>query len=178
MKSKALVSWSGGKDGCLALHRVRAQFDVTTLLTMLIDDGSRTRSHGLRPQFIEAHAKSLGAEALFGKASWPEYENEFIRLLSASAAKGITHAIFGDVFPDAHRQWVEKVCAAAGVEAVLPLWADNTKHLAEEFIDAGGEAILVTVRAALLGQEWLGRKLDRQAMETGCRHTLDNCLKA
>ncbi len=52
-KRKAAVSWSGGKDSYLALHRTLGAFDVQALLTMFTEDGTRSRSHGLRPE-VEA----------------------------------------------------------------------------------------------------------------------------
>jgi diphthine-ammonia ligase len=159
VKPLAAVSWSGGKDCCLALYRVRDQFEVCALLTMLIEDGSRTRSHGVRPEIIRRHAESLGASALFGQATWQNYEEEFVNMLKAAAELGVTHVIFGDVFPDAHRQWVEGVCSRAGVEAVLPLWAASTRELAAEFLAAGGQAQIVTIRESKLDPVWLGRTL-------------------
>ena len=93
------------------------------------------------------------------RASWPGYEDEFIRILRLAKEKGASHAIFGDVFPDPHREWVEGVCLAAGVEAVLPLWANSTRELANEFIAAGGVAQIVTARESVLDVSWLGRML-------------------
>jgi diphthamide synthase (EF-2-diphthine--ammonia ligase) len=40
----------------------------------------------------------------------------------------ITHAVFGDIDLQAHRDWEEKVCANAGVTAVLPLWKQDRDH--------------------------------------------------
>ena len=159
-KPQAAISWSGGKDGCLALHRVKEQFEVRALVTMMTEDGSRTRSHGLRPAIIEQHAASLGATVIFGRGSWEGYEEEFIRVLREAKVRGVSHVIFGDVFPDPHREWVERVCREAGVEAVLPLWANSTRELANEFIAAGGVAQIVTARESVLDASWLGRTLD------------------
>jgi hypothetical protein len=44
-KPKAVVSWSGGKDSYLALHRAISSFDVQS--PMSTEDGARSRSHGL-----------------------------------------------------------------------------------------------------------------------------------
>ena len=137
---------------------------MRALVTMLTEDGSRSRSHGLRPEVIERHAASMGAAAIFGRASWPGYEEEFIRILRVAKENGVSHAIFGDVFPDPHRQWVEGVCLAAGVEAVLPLWANSTRELANEFIEAGGAAQIVTARESVLDVSWLGRTLNAEAL--------------
>jgi len=60
MTPRAAVSWSGGKDSYLALHRSRSSYDVVALITMFDEDGTRSRSHGLRPQILEAQAQRLG----------------------------------------------------------------------------------------------------------------------
>jgi diphthamide synthase (EF-2-diphthine--ammonia ligase) len=47
-KPKAAISWSGGKDCCLALLRAWHHFDIVSMVTMFNEDGGRSRSHGLR----------------------------------------------------------------------------------------------------------------------------------
>ena len=42
--------------------------------------------------------------------------------LASAAALDVTHVIFGDIMFDAHRAWNERVCAAHGLTAVLPIW--------------------------------------------------------
>jgi len=43
----------------------------------------------------------------------------------------------------------------------LPLWGEeNRVNLIEEFIEAGFEAVIVATKKDLLGQEWLGRRID------------------
>src|SRR5262245_44590071 len=56
MRPHAAVSWSGGKDCCLAFMRARDIFDVVALITMFGEDGNRSRSHGLTPKVIAAQA--------------------------------------------------------------------------------------------------------------------------
>ena len=53
------VSWSGGKDSCLALDRaVRAGLDVRYLVTLYDSISGRVRFHGTRPSVLEAQAVS------------------------------------------------------------------------------------------------------------------------
>lgn len=164
-KPRAAVSWSGGKDCCLALHRARESYDIVGLVAMLTEDGSRTRSHGLRPAILRAQAEALGLPLLTANASWTNYEQTFVTLLESARRWNISHAVFGDVFPDTHRQWAEKVCHAAGLTAVEPLWGEPTATLAAEFIARGGRAMIVTVNAASLGREWLGRTLTLKSLD-------------
>jgi diphthine-ammonia ligase len=155
----AAVSWSGGKDCCTALHRVAADFDVVCMVTMLSQDGTRSRSHGLRPELLRAQASRLGLAMLTGHCTWDTYTGEFSRVLRGATERGVTHVIFGDIMFDSHREWTERVCRAEGLTAVQPIWGEPTSRLAREFVGAGGTARLVTVRPPLLDETWLGRTL-------------------
>lgn len=157
----ALISWSGGKDSCLALWRARrAGMQVPLLITAMDEDGLRSRSHGVPPQLLQAQADSLGARLRFYHASWASYEEKFIGMLQGAADEGIAHAIFGDIDLLAHREWEEKVCAAAGLTAHLPLWNEPRRALVDEFLAAGFKAIVVCVNGSLLGAEFCGREFD------------------
>ena len=165
MRPRAAVSWSGGKDCCLAFLRARDTFDPVALLTMFGEDGNRSRSHGLTPKVIAAQASRLGLPVHTGRCSWPTYTEQYLALLAEARQHDITHVIFGDILGDAHREWNERVCAAHGLTPVMPLWGQPTQLLAEEFIARGGEARFVTVRPPLLDESWLGLTLDAVALQ-------------
>jgi diphthine-ammonia ligase len=50
LKPRTAISWSGGKDSYLALHRSRSAYDVVAMVTMFNEDGTRSHSHGLQPE--------------------------------------------------------------------------------------------------------------------------------
>ncbi len=175
VKPRTAISWSGGKDCCTALLRTCRDYDVVAMITMFAEDGARSRSHGLRPEVLSAHAQRLGVRHLTGRCSWRSYTREYIRLLSDAAAMGITHIIFGDIMGDAHRAWDEGVCAVHGLTAVLPLWGESTRTLVEEFVATGSTAVIVTARAAYLDATWLGRPINLEAIEELERRGVDPC---
>ena len=164
MRPRAAISWSGGKDCCTALLRTHSDFDIIATLTMFAEDGERSRSHGLRPSIIAAHAQRLGVQSLTGRCSWASYTHEYERMLGDAAALGVTHVIFGDILGDAHREWDERVCAAQRLTPVLPLWGVPTRTLVEQFIGSGSTAVIVTARAAHLDESWLGRQITLDAV--------------
>jgi len=175
VKPRAAISWSGGKDCCTALLRTRRDYEVVAMITMFGDDGHRSRSHGLRPEIIEAHSKRLGVRSFTGRSAWSSYTDEYTRVLGEAAADGVTHVIFGDIMGDAHRTWDERVCAAHGLTPVLPIWGESTRQLVDEFIDSGSSAIIVTARAALLDESWLGRTISGEAVCEFERLVIDPC---
>lgn len=160
-KPKAAVSWSGGKDSYLALHRTANTFDIRALLTMFTEDGTRSRSHGLRPDVLARQADLLNLPLVSGRGSWETYEEEFKRILRDLAGDEFSHVIFGDIFPDAHKLWAERVCSECGLGAVEPLWGDETGFLFQEFLATGAQAQIVATKAALLDDKWLGRSLSK-----------------
>lgn len=175
MTVRAAVSWSGGKDCCLALLRVRPDIDLAATVTMFDETGSRSRSHGLRPEVLKAQADRLGVPMLSGTASWTDYTATYIALLKDAAGLGCTHVIFGDIFEDAHRAWNERVATDAGLTPVQPLWGESTAALVREFLDRGGRARLTTVRSAHLDESWLGEDLTLNAVSTFEQMGIDPC---
>jgi len=155
----AVISWSGGKDSCLALMRVSEARDVRAALTMFDETGARSRSHGLRPEVIAAQVVRLGLESVTAGASWADYTERFVQALQSLAARGFDRLITGDIEGGPHLEWTRTVAARAGMTAELPLWGEPTAALAREFLARGGEALVVTVRTPPLEAEWLGRRL-------------------
>ncbi len=163
---RVFASWSGGKDGCLALHRARAAgLDVRYLANTVTEDGQRSRSHGMAAEVIRRQAEALGIPIFQQPTGQDDYEARFVEMLKFFKTRGITGGVFGDIDFNAHREWIERVCASAGMTPHLPLWLEDQRKLAEEFIDAGYVAVVVAVKAEILGEEYLGRRLDRPFLD-------------
>lgn len=174
-KPKAAVSWSGGKDSYLALHRVAEHFNIQALVTMFTEDGARSRSHGLRPEVLARQAGLMRLPLLAGRGSWATYEQEFKRLLRVLAEDGFSHVIFGDIFPDAHKLWAERVCNECGLHAVEPLWGESTVDLFHEFLATSAEAQIVAAKASLLDKNCLGLPLCEEIIPKFGRLGIDPC---
>jgi uncharacterized protein (TIGR00290 family) len=129
---------------------------------MLTEDGRRSRSHGLAREVLEAQAAAIGAPLLTASATWDDYETAFIELLKLASHRGAATAVFGDIDIPRHRAWEEKVSAAAGLEAALPLWQEDRFSLLEEWWSAGFKARIVVAREGLVDRRYLGRVLDRE----------------
>ncbi len=161
--SRVFVSWSGGKDGCLALYRAKSGgMEVGYLANMVSEDGQRSRSHGIRAAVIKKQAEALGIPIVQQLTTDENYETSFVAMLKEFKREGIAGGVFGDIDFLPHREWVENVCRQAGLTAYLPLWNESQKKLMEEFIDAGFKAVVIAVKAELLEKEVLGRIIDRK----------------
>lgn len=157
----AVCSSSGGKDSLLALwYARRAGVDVRAMLTMLEETGSRSRSHGIDRALVEQQAAALGLECELASAGWNDYERVFIEALRGLRGRGYETAVFGDIDLEAHREWEERVCREAALEARLPLWHRDRGEIAREVIELGFRAIVVCVDSRHLPDEMCGRDFD------------------
>jgi uncharacterized protein (TIGR00290 family) len=153
-------SWSGGKDSCLALHRaVAAGGRPRCLLTAMVEHGTRSRSHGLRDELLQAQAAALGLELRLVATSWAGYEAAVGGAIEALAAEGVRDGVFGDIDLAEHREWCVRVCAAAGARAHHPLWGGARRALVDEVLALGYDARIVAVRDGVVDAALLGERL-------------------
>jgi uncharacterized protein (TIGR00290 family) len=174
-RPKAAISWSGGKDSCAAYHRARADFDIVAAITMFNEDGTRSRSHGLRPEILAAQVERLGIEAITRTCAWETYDSAFDRALAEAAAMGVTHVVFGDIVYDEHRAWAERLSNGRDLTAVEPLWKESTTDLYREFLASGTRARIVTVRSSKLEESFLGRDLAEDLLNEFVVRSVDPC---
>lgn len=156
-----ICSWSGGKDSCFALMTaVKQGHKPVALLNVLNENGQISRSHGLPPFILQQQAAALGLPVLLQPASWQDYETQFVKsLLQLKSEHQATAAVFGDIDLQPHRDWEEKVCAAAGLKALLPLWQEERKVLVYRMLEQGLKCMIVSCNDAL-GAGFLGRQMD------------------
>ncbi|WP_455364571.1 Dph6-related ATP pyrophosphatase [[Eubacterium] cellulosolvens] len=162
----AFASWSGGKDSCLALHRaIKQNLEIRCLFSMLKDGDAVSAGHGLKKEILDAQAKAVGIPIRYGNASWSAYEDEFKRVVESLKEDGIEGGVFGDINLSEHREWVERVCKEIGITAFLPLWNEEYNTLLNEFTRNGFEAVIISVRSDLIGEEWLGQPFNTRFIE-------------
>ncbi|AKG54362.1 PP-loop ATPase [Dehalogenimonas sp. WBC-2] len=157
--TQVVASWSGGKDSCLSMClAMDSGMRVSHLLNILNEDGRTSCTHGLSSDLMQAQAESLGIPLVQLVTNGYRYESDFKNCLRGLKKDGIEGGIFGN--GDVERQWIDSVCHEVGITAHLPLEGLTKERILREFISRGFEAIVVTARADVLGEEWLGRKLD------------------
>jgi uncharacterized protein (TIGR00290 family) len=158
---KAFVSWSGGKDCMLALHRFLKNKDneVSYLINMCENNSEHSRSHGIKKSLIKEQVCKIGIPIIQEKID-KSYEASLKKIIKQLKSKGITTGVFGDIYLEEHKTWIERVCAEMKIEAIFPLWGNNTSKLLKEFIEEGFKALTVSIRCDKLLVEWLGRELN------------------
>ena len=130
------------------------------MITMFDETGARSRSHGIHLPLMQAQASRLGMDLVAPSASWRTYEEVFVKTLQQIRLAGHDAVVFGDIDLLPHREWEEKVCAQAQVQAALPLWQRNRRELADESLRLGFKSIVVCIDHRYLSREFAGRLYD------------------
>jgi len=162
----AVAFWSGGKDSGLALDRVRRSgaYEVRALITTVNAEFRRVSMHGVREELIDRQSQAIGIAGhkmyVAGRGSNDDYVPALCAALESFRVRGITNVIFGDIFLEDLRRWRESLLAGLGMTGVFPLWKEDTRALAREFIDRRFKAIVCCTNDAHLAQSDVGRALD------------------
>jgi uncharacterized protein (TIGR00290 family) len=155
------VSWSGGKDSCLASWKAVSEgIDIQCLLNTYREDSGRVAFHGVRAELIHRQAEALGKALVQKTVGDGDYEDIFLGALVELESKGFEGVVFGDIDVRQNREWSERVARKAGLEPVFPLWNMDQKGIMEEFVGAGFKAIIVALDSKFLAKDDLGRKID------------------
>ncbi|MCM3668628.1 diphthine--ammonia ligase [Mesobacillus maritimus] len=161
---KLALSWSGGKDACLALDVLTTQgIEVACLVTTVPKELGRTFGHGEKMELIKLQGEALGIPVHFIQCTFEDYTDRFVGdLMKLKKELRLTGVAFGDLYFEPHREWGEKVAAQVGVEAVYPLWMEEKDRLKalETFIQTGYQSTVIRVREEMLDSSWLGRNVD------------------
>jgi len=160
---KVIVSWSGGKDSCFACYRALAQgYEVSYLVNFISRELKRVSFHGTRAHLIsrQAQATEIPLRQYTVPPDMALYEQRFKKAVSALKRSGVEGMVFGDIYLQEHRDWVERVCGELDITPLLPLWGMAPERVLSGFIEAGFEAVIISAKAHIFDEEWLGRRID------------------
>jgi uncharacterized protein (TIGR00290 family) len=175
-----LMSWSGGKDSCLALYELqRAQeYQVAALLTTVTHDFDRVSMHGVRRVLLERQAASLGVplrQVFVPKgATNEEYERQLAAAFDEYRVRGMDKVVFGDLFLEDVRAYREQFLARHGMRGLYPVWLWDTGRFVREFIALGFKAVVTCVDGAALDESFAGRMID-EAFLSSLPAAIDPC---
>ena len=178
-RSPVALSWSGGKDSALALAALRRQGEtVHCLLTTVTEGYERISMHGVRRELLQAQARAAGLPLVEVRIP-PQCPNEIYEQRMGDAvqrlrAQGVHRHAFGDLFLEDVRAYREEHLRRVGLDAVFPLWGEDTRDLAKTFVAQGYRALLVTVDPRKLDPAFVGREYDA-ALLRELPGTVDPC---
>ncbi len=159
---KVIASWSGGKDSCFACYKALAEgHEVSYLVNFISQESKRVSFHGTRARLISQQAQAIGIP--LKQYTVPQdtlYEQVFKKAVSTLKRNGIEGMVFGDIYLQEHRDWLERVCGELDITPLLPLWGIAPERILSDFIEADFEAVIISAKADFFDEKWLGRRID------------------
>lgn len=169
-RTKALLSWSSGKDSAWALHVLRSRGDVEVvgLMTTVNQVHDRVAMHAVRTELLRAQASACGLPLwqvpIPSPCSNEAYEAAMSAVMERAKSEGIGAVAFGDLFLEDIRRYREEKLAPTGIAALFPLWGFPTAALARDMIDGGLRARLTCVDPKQLAASFVGREFDESLL--------------
>ena len=171
LMKKTYFNWSSAKDSALALYKIlqNPDYNLDLLVTTINKDFDRVSMHGLRKELLFKQVESIGINlktiAFPADVTMSLYAEIMKQAMDSLLEKGYTHSVFGDIFLEDLKAYRDAKLAEVNISGVYPLWKKDTKKILQEFLDLGFKAITVCVNAKLLGEEFVGRVIDKQFIE-------------
>lgn len=150
----------------MALYRILAskELEVACLLTTVSDQFHRVSMHGVREELLDRQAKEVGIALEKVMIPYPcpnaVYEEKMRNVLSLWKGRGVTHAVFGDLFLEDIRKYREANLAQVDIVPVFPVWGRDTASLAQEMLRVGFRAVITCVDPRKLEPRFAGREFD------------------
>jgi len=176
--------FSGGKDSSFALYRALEEgLPVERLVTVHPGEDSymyhvpatelaSLAAESVGIELLEVDPGELDAERATDSGEQGDAELEPLeaalealdRELSADGRGGLAGITAGAIESEFQTSRIEAMAERLDVDLFAPLWQRDPAELADEMLEAGFEIEIIQVAAAGLGEEWLGRTLDREAL--------------
>jgi ABC transporter with metal-binding/Fe-S-binding domain ATP-binding protein len=157
--------YSGGKDSTFALClEEQSGHDVPYLVNVMPEDKASWIFHTPNLSVVPLMAEAMGKELVTARSTGTE-EGDMEGLRNALDGLDVEGVITGAVWSDYQWDRMNLVCHDLGLKVFSPLWRKDQDLVMEAFLQSGIKAIIVGCYAEGLGKEWLGRTLDRDAVE-------------
>ncbi|GAA0244246.1 diphthine--ammonia ligase [Haladaptatus pallidirubidus] len=177
MNQQAWVSlFSGGKDSSWALYRALEDgLNVERLLTVH-PAGDSYMYHVPATTLATLVAESIGiqlvnvdgdfdAESAKDAGEQGDKETETLEIALRELDLDLAGVTAGAVESEFQTNRIQALCDRLDIDLFAPLWQEDPRELGDAMIDAGFEIKIIQVAAYGLDESWLGRTLDKEALD-------------
>lgn len=175
-----VLSWSGGKDSAMALLALQQDVGVRLayLLTVVTEDYQRITTHGVRRELLQQQSSALGLGLLEvmipATCTHDDYAALMEQALTSPPLQGIRTHAFADLYLADVRAYREENLAALDKTALFPVWGRDTRRFAEDFIELGFKAKVVSLDPTVMEPDLAGHDFDNRFL-AALPPTVDPC---
>lgn len=167
-KHRVAVSWSGGKDCCLALERlIKNNDEVVCLISMVSKKDERNHAHGTPLASLQMQADALGIPLVMVDSAGKYEESMIAGLKLIKEQFNLGKIAFGTLYVEEDRQWNEYVALQAGLQPLFPMWIDKkaSSNLLDEWLASGYDAIICRALENIFDSSIVGMSLNKDLKE-------------
>jgi len=165
---KTAVLFSGGKDSCLALHKVLEDedFDVKYLLSIIPKNFDSFMFHKPYLRLLKKQAEILDIDLLVMESEGvEEKEVDDLKKLVESVKNNVDVVVAGGIASSYQCKRIEKICSELGLEFYAPLWNYGGDKVWRELLKKKFKVVLTKISCEGIGKEWLGKVIDEKKFE-------------
>jgi ABC transporter with metal-binding/Fe-S-binding domain ATP-binding protein len=164
---KLAVLFSGGKDSCLALHKVlREGHEVVYLLNVFPKNEDSFMFHKPCLSLLRRQAEELGIKLVVEESEGEkEVELGDMERLIREVGGDVDGIVVGGIASSYQGERIKKICDKLGLKFVAPLWDFSPEDVWRDLLNEEFRVVMTRVACDGLGKEWVGRVIDRNAFE-------------
>ncbi|MEM3736493.1 MAG: TIGR00289 family protein [Candidatus Bathyarchaeia archaeon] len=161
--------FSGGKDSTFALYEAqRLGHEISGLLTVIPQCWDSWMFHYPCIELTKLQAEAMGLPSIHVSTEGvKELELEDLKraLEELRCRLSFEAVVSGAIASEYQRSRIDRVCRELDLKSLNPLWHRDPEILLREMLENGFEIIFTAVAAQGLTADWLGRRLDSEAIE-------------
>jgi len=162
---RVAVLFSGGKDSVRTVHWcLKKGYTVKYLVTMTPKREDSWMFHTPNINFAEMSAEAIGIPIITKESSGIK-EKELVDLKNVLKILDVEAIACGGIFSDYQKKRFEKICKELKLKLLSPFWNVDPENFLKEMVELGFEVLVIGVYAEGLDESWLGRKIDKKALE-------------
>lgn len=138
--------------------------EVVCLVTVMPADPHSWVFHTLNLEHLPEMAEALGKD-LIAVSSSGEESGDLLALKEALEDLQVEGVVAGAIASDYQWDRINGVCEELGLRTLSPLWRKDQRMLMEDMLSSGMKVMVVGVSSEGLGEDWLGRIMDHDALD-------------
>jgi uncharacterized protein (TIGR00290 family) len=159
----AAALWTGGKDCSLALYEAHQSGIHVVELVTLAPPSPVFLAHPI--PFLKRQAEAMGLRHRTVEIK-PPLEAGYAQAIRVLREEGIEALVTGDIAEvEGHPNWIREMSRGAGLDVLTPLWGRDRRALLSDLLGCGFKAVFSLVKKPWFTRQWVGRTIDRQAVE-------------
>lgn len=163
------ILFSGGKDSTYAAYLAKKEGnELACLITMMSENPSSYMFHTPSISMAEKQAEAMGLNIIVystkgeKEKELKDLEDAIKEAISRYKIEGI---VTGALASDYQASRIQKICGKLKIRCINPLWKKDADLYWDDLLKESFEVMIVGVAAEGLGKEWLGKAIDKEALE-------------